>query len=94
MIINLLILSTLVTCHDIGKRDIDEFGYNWDSGPPKLETFHYSDDETIDWAPRIIGGQPAWHGEFPAKVSIQSRQGRHFCGGAIISKFIFITNFF
>lgn len=70
------------------KRQIDEEGYNWEAGPPKLEKFHYQDDDTIDFAPRIIGGAPSWLGEFQAKVSVQTRAGRHFCGGAIISKII------
>lgn len=31
-----------------------------------------------------LGGEPAWHGEFPAKISLQTRGGNHFCGGALI----------
>lgn len=57
-----------VTCHKVIRREIDEEGYNWDAGPPKYEHFHYAEDGEVDFAPRIIGGTPAFHGEFVAKV--------------------------
>ena len=45
------------------------------------------DDDTGDvlWFPRIIGGSRAQLGEFPSKVSLQSRSGSHFCGGSLIT---------
>lgn len=39
---------------------------------------------TVAFMPRIVGGTRAHEGEFPAKVSLQSRQGFHFCGGTLI----------
>jgi secreted trypsin-like serine protease len=45
---------------------------------------HYTEDGEIDFAPRIIGGVPSFQGDFPAKVSLQTRAGAHFCGGALI----------
>ncbi|CRK90510.1 CLUMA_CG004118, isoform A [Clunio marinus] len=85
----ILILSiTYVTCHNIERRyvdnDVDEEGYDWEAGPPRYEHFHYAENGEIDFAPRIIGGTPSWHGEFPAKISLQTRAGAHFCGGALI----------
>lgn len=76
----------LVTCHKVAKREIDEEGYDWEAGPPHYEHFHYTIDGEIDFAPRIIGGHPAAHGEFPAKVSLQTRAGHHFCGAALIGE--------
>lgn len=73
-----------VTCHNIVKREIDEEGYDWDAGVPRYAHMHYTEDGEIDFAPRIIGGTPAWAGEFPAKISLQTRAGAHFCGGALI----------
>lgn len=35
-------------------------------------------------SPRIVGGTQALLGEFPGSVSIQNRQGFHFCGGTMI----------
>lgn len=52
------------------KRDIDEEGYDWDAGVPHYEHMHYTADGVIDFSPRIIGGIPAFSGEFPAKVTI------------------------
>lgn len=57
----------------------------------------YDEDDEIIFFPRIIGGVPAFHGEFLAKISIQTRRGHHFCGGALIgfrcdiNYFIFIN---
>lgn len=38
----------------------------------------------VEFMPRIVGGTRAHLGEFPGKVSLQSRQGFHFCGGTLI----------
>lgn len=85
-----------VTCHRIEKRQTDDgdiqlTDWDWEAGPPHYEHIHYTsdaEDGEIDFAPRIIGGTPAWHGEFPAKISIQNRNGHHFCGGALIGEFL------
>lgn len=58
----------VTTCHQIIKREIDEVGYDWDAGVPHYEHIHYTQDGEIDFTPRIIGGTPAFPGEFPAKV--------------------------
>jgi len=79
-----LINFAFVTCHQINKREIDEEGYDWDAGVPHYEHFHYNEDGEIDFAPRIIGGNIAAAGEFPAKISVQTTAGNHFCGGALI----------
>lgn len=50
------------------KREIDDEGYDWEAGVPHFEHIHYGEDGEILFAPRIIGGTPAFHGEFPAKV--------------------------
>jgi hypothetical protein len=76
------------TCHNIEKREVDEKGYDWDAGVPRYEHMHYDENHEIDFAPRIIGGTPAWAGEFPAKVSLQTRSGGHFCGGALIGEIL------
>lgn len=34
----------------------------------------------------IVGGEDALPGEFPFLVSVQTRSGRHFCGGSLIAK--------
>lgn len=65
------ITSYLVTCHRVVKREYDEEGYDWEAGVPHYEHIHYTEDGEIDFVPRIIGGTPAFHGEFPAKVRIQ-----------------------
>lgn len=67
-----LIAYVPVTCHQIVKREVDEEGYDWDAGVPRYEHMHYTEDGDIDFSPRIIGGIPAFNGEFPAKVSRHS----------------------
>uniref|UniRef100_A0A7G3AZY4 limulus clotting factor C n=1 Tax=Lutzomyia longipalpis TaxID=7200 RepID=A0A7G3AZY4_LUTLO len=44
----------------------------------------FDEEGDIKWFPRIIGGTPAVMGEFPGKVSLQTRMGSHFCGGTLI----------
>lgn len=41
-------------------------------------------DGHVAFVPRIIGGTLATLGEFPGSVSLQTRQGFHFCGGTLI----------
>lgn len=41
--------------------------------------------------PRIVGGREAVLGEFAGKVSLQNRQGYHFCGGTIIDERHIVT---
>lgn len=72
-------------------NDEEETDWNWDAGIPHYPTPRYHNDE-IDFFPRIIGGTPAARGEFPAKVSVQSRQGHHMCGGALIGKLIILNS--
>lgn len=47
---------------------VDEEGYDWEAGVPHYEHMHYTAEGDIDFSPRIIGGTPSFHGEFPAKV--------------------------
>lgn len=81
----------------MAKRQADDEAeqpeWDWEAGPPHYQHFHYNDEGEIDFAPRIIGGVPSWHGEFPAKISIQTRAGHHFCGGALIGEFLSQMNF-
>ena len=77
------------TCHKVAKREVDGEGYDWDAGVPRYEHIHYDENEEIDFAPRIIGGTPSWAGEFPAKVSIQTTSGAHFCGAALIGEIFY-----
>lgn len=65
--------------------DESESDWNWEAGIPHYPVPRYLDDE-IAFFPRIIGGEPAFLGEFPAKVSVQTRGGHHTCGGALIGK--------
>lgn len=51
---------------------------------PHLPVPRYDDYGDILWFPRIIGGSKAVMGEFPGKVSLQTRFGAHFCGGTLI----------
>lgn len=44
------------------------------------------DSSTAAFVPRIVGGTLATHGEFPGSVSLQTRQGFHFCGGTLIDE--------
>ncbi|CAG9809636.1 unnamed protein product [Chironomus riparius] len=61
-----------------------ELEWNWEAGVPHYPHPKYSDDDEVLFFPRIIGGTPAFHGEFLAKISLQTRRGHHFCGGSII----------
>lgn len=62
-----------------------EFDWNWEAGVPHYPHPKYNDeDDEILFFPRIIGGTPAFHGEFLAKISLQTRRGHHFCGGSLI----------
>jgi trypsin len=53
---------------------------------PRYPHPHHDDNDVVDWMPRIIGGVHADIGEFPAKVSVQSRPGAHFCGGTLLDQ--------
>ncbi|KAG5674022.1 hypothetical protein PVAND_004014 [Polypedilum vanderplanki] len=66
------------------KADEEEFDWNWEAGIPHYQKPHYNEQGEVLFFPRIIGGQIAVHGEFPAKISLQNRRGNHFCGGALI----------
>ena len=37
---------------------------------------------------KIVGGVPAYYGQFPWQISIQNIFGEHFCGGSIIDNWI------
>lgn len=52
---------------------------------PHLPDPKYDQDGEVLWFPRIIGGSRAQQGEFPSKVSLQTRSGSHFCGGNLIT---------
>lgn len=52
---------------------------------PHLPDPKYDEEGDVVWFPRIIGGSRAQSGEFPSKVSLQSRSGSHFCGGNLIT---------
>jgi hypothetical protein len=62
----------------------DESQWSWETEFPRYPEPKYDDNGEILFFPRIIGGNPAFQGEFPAKVSMQTRRGDHFCGGALI----------
>ena len=68
------------------EEDVDEveLEWNWEAGVPHYPHPKYNDDDEVLFFPRIIGGTPAFHGEFLAKISLQTRRGHHFCGGSII----------
>lgn len=69
----------------IHTSDEIESDWDWKSGViPHYSYPHYDDSGEILFFPRIIGGTPAFLGEFTAKVSVQTRRGDHFCGGALI----------
>lgn len=51
---------------------------------PHLPLPRYNADGSVQFLPRIVNGSAAHLGEFPGKVSIQNRQGAHFCGGTIV----------
>lgn len=52
----------------------------------------YTENGTVLWFPRIIGGKPASLGDFPAKVSLQTAdEGFHFCGGSLIKEINVLT---
>lgn len=52
---------------------------------PHLINPKYDEDGDVLFFPRIIGGSRAQLGEFPSKVSLQTRAGSHFCGGNLIT---------
>lgn len=70
--------------------------WNWEAGIPHYPHPRYDDNDEVTFFPRIIGGTPAFHGEFPSIVSLQTRAGHHICGGSLtgesfkIFKFIFL----
>lgn len=55
-----------------------------DSDVPHLPLPRYNNDGSVEFLPRIVNGTAAYLGEFPGTVSIQNRQGAHFCGGTIV----------
>uniref|UniRef100_A0A1B0DRA1 Uncharacterized protein n=1 Tax=Phlebotomus papatasi TaxID=29031 RepID=A0A1B0DRA1_PHLPP len=71
---------------DTPTTEQDYPGYEDDDVPviPVYIQPRFDDEGDIKWFPRIIGGTPAVMGEFPGKVSVQSRLGSHFCGGTLI----------
>lgn len=71
-----------------GYEEEIESDWNWDAGIPHYQHPEYNDRDEIEFFPRIIGGTPAFLGEFPSKVSLQTRSGHHMCGGALIGEFI------
>lgn len=62
-----------------------------DSELPHLPLPRYNVDGTVQFLPRIVNGTAAYAGEFPGKVSIQNRQGAHFCGGTIVNTMHIVT---
>ncbi|KAL0117761.1 hypothetical protein PUN28_008870 [Cardiocondyla obscurior] len=42
-------------------------------------------EESIEYFPKIVGGNPASLGQYPYQASLRFR-GRHFCGGSVIDK--------
>lgn len=52
---------------------------------PHLPDPKYDNEGDLVWFPRIIGGSRAQLGEYPSKVSLQTRSGSHFCGGNLIT---------
>jgi len=66
LIFLLLISAVFVMSNDVVQEEKDS--YNWEAGVPHYEHVHYNHDGEIDFAPRIIGGTPAEHGDFPAQV--------------------------
>nr|CAD7456465.1 unnamed protein product [Timema tahoe] len=61
------------------------------SGPvgPNLTTS--TDSSPQDKNPRIIGGSPAFQGQFPYQVSLRLSGSSHFCGGVIINQRTVLT---
>ncbi|XP_059620668.1 trypsin-like [Phlebotomus argentipes] len=58
-----------------------------DSDVPVIPVYiqpRFDEEGDFKWFPRIIGGTQAVIGEFPGKVSLQTRLGSHFCGGTLI----------
>lgn len=51
------------------------------AGGLALSSFH-----SMAIAPRIIGGENAVSGSYPWVVSLQSKDGRHFCGASLLDK--------
>lgn len=58
---------------------------------PKYPLPQYTENGTVEWFPRIIGGTRARIGEFAGKVSVQTVRGFHFCGGTLINEFNVLT---
>lgn len=58
---------------------------------PHLPLPRYNVDGTVQFLPRIVNGTQAYLGEFPGKVSLQNRQGGHFCGGSIVDTMHIVT---
>uniref|UniRef100_A0A182MXP9 Peptidase S1 domain-containing protein n=1 Tax=Anopheles dirus TaxID=7168 RepID=A0A182MXP9_9DIPT len=53
---------------------------------PHYKHPHYDGTGKVLWFPRIVGGAPATHGEFPAMVSLQLvRSSAHVCGGTLLT---------
>lgn len=51
---------------------------------PIRQSAHYDSSGDLEFFPAIVGGIPAKEGEFPSHVSIQTKKGRHICGGTLI----------
>lgn len=58
---------------------------------PRLPLPKYNEKGEILFFPRIVGGSVAGLGEYPGKVSLQQRNGNHFCGGTIIDQTHVVT---
>jgi trypsin len=50
-----------------------------------------SQDSIVGGNPRIINGQPASQGEYPAQGALQTTSGFTFCGGTLVSNRYFLT---
>lgn len=51
---------------------------------PLRQYAKYDSNNNLEWIPAIVGGVPASVGEFPSQVSVQTKKGRHLCGGTLI----------
>lgn len=81
-IIILLLWFVCVKAQNLeGNNDTDKGAAIASTSPPPLGLGPES---------RIVGGFNAWSGQFPYQVSLRIN-GRHFCGGAIISEFYVLT---
>jgi hypothetical protein len=70
-----------------GYEEENEGDWNLDEGIPHYPHPRYDHNDEVTFFPRIIGGRPAFHGEFPSIVSLQTRAGHHMCGGSLIGEF-------